>query len=138
MKKIYFACSIRGGREDAAIYSQLVEIINNYARVLSELFGDEDLPHKDQKLDDEKIWSRDIGWLKQADGVIAEVSTPSLGVGYELAKAEEWDIPVLALYRPRENNRLSAMIAAAPKIKLAEYQNLIEAESLIREFTGKL
>jgi hypothetical protein len=25
MKKVYFACAIRGGRDDAALYGQLVE-----------------------------------------------------------------------------------------------------------------
>ena len=41
MKKIYFACSIRGGRKDAEIYAELVAHIKLKATVLSEIFADE-------------------------------------------------------------------------------------------------
>ena len=59
--------------------------------------------------------------LRQADAMIAEVTNPSLGVGYEIAKAEEWNLPVLALYRPQPGKKLSAMIAGSPQTKVVEY-----------------
>ena len=43
----------------------------------------------------EEIYNRDIKWLQSADIVVAEVTTPSLGVGYELGIAEKLNIPVL-------------------------------------------
>ncbi len=43
MKKVYFACSIRGGRDDADVYSELVQMIKKYAEVLTEIFADQKL-----------------------------------------------------------------------------------------------
>ena len=60
---------------------------------------------------DREIFMRDMEWLQSADLVIAEVTTPSLGVGYELGIAEKVKIPVLCLYRPIKGKRLSAMIS---------------------------
>jgi len=139
MKKVYFACSIRGGREDSAIYRQLVEFINKYGQCLSELFGSEDSPHSDrQVLPDADIYKRDMGWLEAADGIIAEVSTPSLGVGYELAKAEERGKPILALYKSTPGKKLSAMVGGSPNLRLAKYQTPADTEKIIAEFIEQL
>ena len=37
--KIYFAGSIRGGRDDAEIYSQIIEFLQGYGQVLTEHVG---------------------------------------------------------------------------------------------------
>ena len=139
MKKIYFACSIRGGRDDQPIYEELVAIIKAKAEVLSEIFGDKTLTEQGQTdLTDKQIWQRDTGWIKEADALIAEITNPSLGVGYEIAKAEEWGIPVLVFYRPQEGKRLSAMIAGSPEAELVEYQVPGEAKEQIYKFLDNL
>jgi nucleoside 2-deoxyribosyltransferase len=51
----------------------------------------------------QEIFQKDTGWLRSADVVVAEVSMPSLGVGYELGLAECLHKPVLALYREGAN-----------------------------------
>ena len=139
MKKIYFACSIRGGRDDQLIYQELVNIIKTNAELLSELFSDKNLSdqgHTD--MTDTEIWKRDLDWLKGANGMIAEVTSPSLGVGYEIAKAEEWGVKVLALYRPKKGKRLSAMIAGSPNLKVVEYQSPSEVNQIIKDFITAL
>lgn len=139
MKQIYFACSIRGGRADQPIYKELVDYIKTNAQVLSELFGDSSLTaagHSD--LTDKQIWQRDLDWLKRANGIIAEVTNPSLGVGYEIGKASEWNLPVLALYRPAPGRRLSAMIAASPNVEILEYNTPAEIEEKIKDFINRL
>lgn len=138
MKKVYFACSIRGGRDDAEVYSGLVEAIRPHALVLTEIFADNKLtPHGTDKPARE-IWETDLGWVREADAIIAEVTKPSLGVGYEIAKAEEWGKPVPALYRPQPERRLSAMILGSPHVANHEYTDLAGAATLIKEFVGKL
>ena len=77
---------------------------------------------------------RDMDWLKSADLVIAEVTTPSLGVGYELGIAEKLNIPVLCLYRKTTGKRLSAMISGNQKFKCQAYQTLDEAQIHINNF----
>ena len=47
----------------------------------------------------EQIYTRDIQWLHQCDCLIAEVSNPSLGVGYEICCALRINKPVLCLFR---------------------------------------
>uniref|UniRef100_A0A4W2F8K6 2'-deoxynucleoside 5'-phosphate N-hydrolase 1 n=1 Tax=Bos indicus x Bos taurus TaxID=30522 RepID=A0A4W2F8K6_BOBOX len=45
----------------------------------------------------------DLAWLQQADVVVAEVTQPSLGVGYELGRAVALHKPVLCLFRPQSD-----------------------------------
>ncbi len=87
--KIYFAGSIRGGREDREKYFKIIEYLKKHGEVLSEHIGSENIDHKGEKLSSEEIFNRDVEWIKKADVIIAEVSTPSLGVGYEICFAEE-------------------------------------------------
>lgn len=132
--KIYFACSIRGGRDDADIYAELVKYIKIKATVLTEIFADGKLTSDGMKKPSKVIWQTDTDWVKQADGIIAEVTNPSLGVGYEIAKAEEWGKPVLALFRNDGSRKLSAMIDGSPHTKTVYYQTLPEAKQAIDEF----
>ena len=98
--KIYFAGSIRGGREDAALYHQVIALLMEYGEVLTEHIGDIGLTTAGEDgLSDETIYERDMGWLAEADAVIAEATVPSLGVGYEVARAESLGKPVLCLHR---------------------------------------
>lgn len=138
MKKIYFACSIRGGREDAETYKFLVERIKKYAHVLSEVFADQNLTASGMNKPAGDIWSNDIKWIGQSDAVIAEVTNPSLGVGYEIAKAEKMKKPVLCLYKSKPDKKLSAMIHGSPMASVFEYQNIDSAEHAISSFIGEL
>lgn len=110
MKKVYFAGSIRGGRQDADLYKRIIAYIQRSHVVLTEHVGDlsksktEGLPNQEVA-----IYEQDTAWLREADLVIAECSTPSLGVGYELAYAEARSIPVHIFY-DRLRTNLSAML----------------------------
>ena len=88
-KKIYFTGSIRGGRNDALLYQELIEYIQKSDQVLTEHIGTVELStHEYIRNEDEMIYQRDIAWIKECDILIAECTSPSLGVGYELAYAE--------------------------------------------------
>lgn len=138
MKKIYFACSIRSGRDDADMYGELVEIIKKYAEVLTEIFADKTLTTAGMASPTGDIWSNDIRWIGQADAVIAEVTSPSLGVGYEIAKAEKMGKPILCLFRPEGERKLSAMISGSPHATVFEYENITSAEHAISTFLADL
>ena len=73
-------------------------------------------------------------WLEEADVLVAEVSTPALGVGYEISKAEDMGKKILCLYREQQNKKLSAMINGSQKIKIAKYKIFKEAISHIDNF----
>lgn len=132
--KIYFSASISGGRDDAPLYQRLVDLLKEYGEVLTEHIGSPDLSSSGEDGDDHAIYARDLEWLAAADVLVAEVSTPSLGVGFEIAKALELHKPVLCLYRPEDGRRLSAMIAGCPNLTLREYRNLEEARAHLDAF----
>lgn len=125
--KIYFAGSIRGGRQDRDLYLAIINHLQNYGQVLTEHIGSEVIETKSNQ----EIHSQDMNWLLQADLLVAEVTTPSLGVGYELGRAIENKIPVITLFRPSKDKKLSAMIAGAPHFKNFSYTNLEEAKSIL-------
>ena len=118
MKQVYFAGSIRGGREDAALYHRLIAYIARTDRVLTEHVGDVNLS---EPFTEEQIYLRDTAWLSRADLVIAECSCPSLGVGYELAWAEAHGIPCHILFN-EGRSRLSAMLAGNPFFHIYPYE----------------
>lgn len=138
MKQIYFACSIRGGRDDAKTYESLVSHIKNRAIVLSEIFADQKLTPNGSPAASRDIHAGDLAWVRQADAIIAEVTSPSLGVGYEIAKAEEWGKPVLALFRDDGTRKLSAMIGGSPETLTINYHQLDEAYDAIDTFISSV
>ncbi len=132
--KIYFAGSIRGGRQDVALYYEIVRQLRNYGEVLTEHVGDTELGILGQDIGDRYIHDRDLEWLRDSDYLVAEVTNPSLGVGYEIGKAAEWGKPVLCLYRPENGRSLSAMIAGCAALTVREYQNAAELPGIFAEF----
>lgn len=111
MKKVYFAGSIRGGRADAELYGRVIRHIQKENIVLTEHIGDLSLSKLEGvENSDVAIYEQDTTWLREADLLIAECTTPSLGVGYELAYAESHNIPVHIFY-DKSRTRLSAMLA---------------------------
>ena len=134
--KIYFAASIRGGRKDQNKYNELIQFLSSKVEVLTEHVGDSSLEQTgEQNLSDKEIYQRDLEWLESADAVIAEVTNPSLGVGYELGIAEKLGKPILCLFDDGNHNRnLSAMISGNHKIMTFCYTSLEQAKKEIISF----
>lgn len=132
--KIYFAASIRGGRDDWASYLEIARQLREYGEVLTEHVGDVELSATGEDIGDPNIHNRDLGWLKSCDCLVAEVTTPSLGVGYEIGKATEWGKPVLCLYRPAVGRLLSAMISGSNGVTLKEYQSTTELNEIFEQY----
>lgn len=135
--KVYFACSIRGGRDDAKIYAEIVDYLKSRCELLTEIFADQKLTSQGMNKPSKDIWKIDTDWVKESDALIAEVSNPSLGVGYEIAKAEEWNKNILCLYRRQKDKKLSAMIEGSPHIKTVYYDDLNQALSAIDKFLNR-
>lgn len=129
MKKIYFAGSIRGGRADAELYHNIIRYIQQElgCKVLTEHVGDLSLSENNI---DQAIYLQDTGWLKESDIVIAECTTPSLGVGYELAFAEKLNKPVHIFYNS-ERTRLSAMLTGDSYFDIHPYSREEEIYTIL-------
>jgi 2'-deoxynucleoside 5'-phosphate N-hydrolase len=130
--KIYFACSVRGGRQDQELYAQLIKIISGYGKVLTEHLGEKTMDKVDRGLDDKTLYREAINWVTEADVLIAEVTTASLGVGYEIATAERLGKKILCIYQPDKN--VSAMITGNPSYPTKSYATIEEAQKIIDAF----
>jgi hypothetical protein len=135
--RIYFAGSVRGGSWNRGNYVSIVECLKGFGEVLTEHLAFTDSMDISEFSDGE-IFEMDVAWLRSADAMIAEVSNPSLGVGYEIAKAEEYGVPVLCLYQEREGRRLSAMVEGNPHCVIRRYKDMEEAKGLISAFITSL
>lgn len=134
--KIYFAGSIRGGRDDQELYSLVIEELQKFGTVLTEHLGSPSLTSQGESSGDAFIYERDMEWVRESDTVVAEVSTPSLGVGYEIGQAQALGKPVLCLYRPQEGKRLSAMLSGNSYVAIREYQTIEDVQALFKEYFG--
>ena len=136
--KIYFACSITGGREDENIYQHLVEVILLLGgEVPSAHITNTGIEETDGKAAPSDIYLRDITWIGESDMLIAEISTPSHGVGYEIGFALNMNKPVLCLYK--EKIAVSKMITGNPHplLTILSYKDKNDAENLLRKYLSE-
>jgi len=106
---IYFSCSITGGRNDQRIYQDITELLQACGHVvLTAHLADINILEMEGGLSPEQTYLRDCNWVEECDALVAEVSTPSHGVGYEIALALSLGKPVLCCYR--KGVRVSKML----------------------------
>ena len=133
--KIYFAGSIRGGRDDAELYRRIITLLSKYGQVLTEHVGSDGLtPTGEENLSDGDIYARDMAWMAEVDVVVAEVTTPSHGVGYEIGQAEAMGKPVLCIHRHIAGRRLSAMLAGNSALQCETYESAEELDLVLKRF----
>ncbi|TFH34585.1 MAG: hypothetical protein E4G99_09200 [Anaerolineales bacterium] len=97
---VYFSCSLTGGRADEAIYAAIVDhMLDLGIEVPTAHLARPEVMSLERVVNPQEVYQRDIAWIVGCDAMVAEVSTPSHGVGYELAYALGLKKPVLACYR---------------------------------------
>lgn len=137
--KIFLSGSIRGGRQLLQVYRMIYETLEEAgAEVLSWHVVDPELEKVEAAMTEEEIYARDLGLLAISDAVLAEVTVPSLGVGYEICRALVRKIPVLCLHRP--DAAVSAMLLGNPDpgIRVKAYSDEEELKKIIMEFMGSV
>lgn len=131
--KIYFACSITGGREDELIYQEIVEaLLADGHEVPTALLATPEVMLLEGIVDAVEVFQRDVAWIEDCDMLVAEVSTPSHGVGYEIGYALASGKPVICLYR--EGVKVSKMILGNQdnNLSVLAYNHIDEATRYIR------
>jgi len=135
---IYFSCSLTGGRNDEAVYAAIVaHLLGRGHDVPTAHLADPKVMDLEKIVEPAEIYARDTAWIEACDAVIAEVSTPSHGVGYEIAYALGLGKPVLCCFR--RGAPVSKMITGndSPGLELLEYGAADEALAAIDEFLGE-
>jgi hypothetical protein len=135
--RIYFAGAIRGGRDDWSIYNEIIGLLGEYGTVLTEHIGDSMLSATGEDQPDTYIHDRDLEWLRSCDWLIAEVTRPSLGVGYEIGKASEWGKQILCFYRPAVTQSLSAMIGGCPNASVYPYETIEDVRKALAQHLNR-
>jgi nucleoside 2-deoxyribosyltransferase len=129
---IYFACSITGGRQDEIIYQALVAAMQELGhQVPTALLASPDVMPLEGMATPADVYARDVTWIEECDLLVAEVSTPSHGVGYEIGYALSLGKRVLCLYR--KESKVSKMILGNPHAQLTvrSYKTSQEAVQLL-------
>lgn len=139
IRQVYFACSITGGRQDEAVYQAIVQALERagYEVPTAYLARPEGL-RDEACAPAEVVYTRDTAWIAASQAMVAEVSTPSHGVGYEIGYALHLGKPVLMLYR--EGVRVSKMLLGNldPNLHQRVYRTPEEAGALAVAFLEDL
>ena len=132
--KIYFSGSITGGRDDGHLYAEIISMLKNYGQVLTEHIGNVSMNALGQThMTAEEVYTKDTNWIKEADIVIAEVTTPSLGVGYELGYAEMLKKRIICIYRSIEGKQVSRMVLGNKYNECFEYKEVKDLEPIFNK-----
>ncbi len=136
---IYFACSITGGRELEVVYQEMVAalIADGHEIPTSHLVESEVLD-RERVLSPRDVYLRDVKWIDDCDVLIAEVSVPSHGVGYEIGYALQVGKPVLCIHQ--QEKRVSKMITGNPHplLNVESYSSVQEALQKMNGFMSSV
>ena len=132
---IYFACSITGGRQDELVYQSLVAALQDYGHhVPTALLASPEVMPLEGVVTAEDVYDRDTAWIKECDFLLAEVSTPSHGVCYEIGYALSLGKKVLCLHR--QGRKVSKMILGNPhpQLTVRAYETTEQAVRMLNEY----
>lgn len=132
---IYFACSITGGREFERVYQMIVRALQERAHeVLTAHLAESGVTSVEAAIPPNKVYERDVAWIRECDVLIAEISVPSHGVGYEIGFALGIGKPVLALFQ--DGRKVSKMISGNPdpNLTVKPYQTPDGAIQIVQNF----
>ena len=144
MVKVYFGCSMRGGRdvvsrEELARFPEIIEELGY--ELASKHQTEKGIDVKENKLNPTQIHDRDYGWLMESGVGIFEISNPSLGVGGEISDILHEGKPVLCLFRKGIDEKVSAYIRGKQGSKYVKahfeyfaYESLDDAKQKIKLF----
>ena len=136
---IYFACSITGGRQDELVYQKLVAALQEVGHhVPTALLASPEVMPLEGVVSAQDVYGRDVAWITGCDLLLAEISTPSHGVGYEIGYALGLGKRVLCLHR--QGRKISKMILGNPdpRLTVRAYTTPEEAVHLLNAYLAEM
>jgi hypothetical protein len=131
--QVYFARSIRGqhSQGEQVMFKAIVDAIKAGGHVPALEVKATLRPPVER---DRYIYERDIEWIDGSQAMIAEVSNPSLGVGFEIAYAMHVrKIPILAV--ALKDTAISAMIAGC--LEVCYYRDTSHLAAMVEAFLAQ-
>lgn len=134
---IYFSGSIYGGRQKLESYKKLVKELAKFGKVLNEEVADDNVLISEESVSDNDVFESLVNRLEQADVVFAEVTVPSLGVGYEIGYADKTNKRIICVYDKTVTPKLTTMLRGNNRLKIIPYTNINEIinnlENILKE-----
>jgi nucleoside 2-deoxyribosyltransferase len=136
---IYFSCSITGGRQDQQFYHRIVQfLLENGHQVPTAHLSHQDVMQAEKVISPRSVYERDMQWLEECDGLIAEISTPSHGVGYEIALALTLGKPTFCCYQLGCKVSKILLGNTHPNLRLHAYHAMEDLLPFIQDFLMKI
>ncbi len=136
---IYFACSITGGREFESVYQAITAaLLDDGHDVPTAHLAEAGVVALEKIVQPGDVYHRDVTWIRACDALIAEVSTPSHGVGYEIGYALGLGKPVLCCHQADQS--VSKMITGNPdpNLTVGSYSRDEQVVQIVREFLSNI
>lgn len=136
MTKIYPAAPMRGDRSALGNVKKICKGLEELGHIILTRHVAEDVLDIDREMTPREIFERDIRLLEEAEFLVAEVSYPSLGVGFEIAYFLLKGKKVLALALVDRVNSVSAMLRGItwPNFYFIPYTTPEDAISKINKY----
>ncbi|MEK7530338.1 MAG: nucleoside 2-deoxyribosyltransferase [Patescibacteria group bacterium] len=132
--KIFFIGSIRGGRANQPHYVSIVSALEKFGTVSPQHVSDEALSEfGETRLTGTEILERELAALATCDVVVAEVTTPSLGVGYLIGRATILNKKVIALHNGGDTSLLSGIIKGDSGVEIHTYKTDTDIDNILQE-----
>ena len=133
MKKVYiFGPIFLFGEDYLPVYKSINQLCSKYFIEVIGTFPD----FWNSKETPQEFYKRTYKTIKDCDLFIAEVSSPSHGVGMELQMAQERNIPVIGLVKDGIDFSKSTMVLGLPVLK--EVISYGSSENLISKLEERL
>lgn len=126
---LYYAHSIRWTHIDGEWTA--IEVLDYLHSLGHTVSSEEFYTQQNGNMSDTEIFSRDISMIQQSDLILANVTNPSLGVGYELGYAESLGKPIVCFYQSSLVSYVSAMVTWNPSFYTNGISNIQELDALI-------
>ena len=112
------------------VYIHIVEMLKKQGHeVVSEHVASVGLEKIEARITDEEIFNNDVGFIDECECLVADVTIPSIGVGYEVGYAVSRGKQVLCVYR--EDANVSAMVRGNKQVVSVSYTNMEELEKML-------
>jgi len=136
--KIYFSATITEDKKFKDFYKHIIDTLRRNGHQVLEYGSDKIEPktllNRDE-VDIKKIYKELDEYLKQADVYIAEISLPSVGIGYEISQAISTRKPVLTLsYEETEFQPLATIEGNKSRYLRHEVYNEKNLERILDDF----
>lgn len=104
-------------------YKQIIALLKKSGHdVVSEHVASSKLEEAEAKRTDEEIFLSDIGFIDECDCLVADITVPSIGVGYEICYAVSKGKRVVCVYK--EEASVSAMVLGNRRVTTVPYATM--------------